>query len=353
MPRGSKKTGVSKPAAKADFNGKRPTINDIARLTGVSKKTVSRVINESPLVHQETREKVKLIIAKYGFTPDPMARGLASRKSFLVGMIYDNPSPQYIIDLQRGILDALATTGLQLVLRPADRAHPEFLTEMRSFVERQKLFGAVLPPSISEDERLAALLRELECPYVRIASVSLDEPGVMLVTNDHIGGREAAQHLADLGHKTIGHISGPLSFRSAHERRRGFIQELSGRGIDVPAKYIAEGSYTFESGYACATRLLALKPRPTAIFAGNDEMAAGVYRAARDANVELPRDLSVVGYDDSALSTRVWPTMTTVHVPIRSVGSMAASRLVRPTTHHSTEVVPNLVVRASTAPPLG
>src|SRR5262245_57064491 len=126
--------------------GKRATINDIARLTGVSKKTVSRVINESPLVHAETRTKVKAMIAKYGFPPGPMARGLASRRSFLVGMIYDNPTPQYVVDMQQGILDTLAGTGLQLVLRPANRASPTFLDDMRSFATRLKLFGVVMPP---------------------------------------------------------------------------------------------------------------------------------------------------------------------------------------------------------------
>src|SRR3954468_9404750 len=133
---------------------KRPTINDIARMAGVSKKTVSRVINDSPLVRGETREAVKKIIGETGFSPDPQARGLAFRRAFLVGLIYDNPNPQHTVSHQQGLLDAFQGTGLELVVRPIDRSSPKRLEDIRSFVERQKPFGVVLPSPVSEDEAL-------------------------------------------------------------------------------------------------------------------------------------------------------------------------------------------------------
>ena len=346
--------GQAEPALRSR---KRATINDIARLAGVSKKTVSRVINDSPFVKDATRTRVKAVIKEHGFAPDPQARGLAFRRSFLVGMIYDNPSPQYVVTMEQGILDALQGSSFALIIRPCDRSSPDFLEDMRSFVERQKLFGVVLPPSVSEDEKLCALLEDMDCPFVRIASVSFGSPSTMVVTNDHIGGAEAARHLASLGHKRIAHISGPATFRSSHERRRGFVEGLGEHGLKLLRKYDREAGYTFESGLAAAEALLAMDPRPTAIFTGNDEMAASVYRAARSAGLSIPEDLSIVGYDDSTMASRLWPALTSVRLPIRDMGRFAAEKLVALTPESQAEaqqpreVIPALIVRESTAKP--
>jgi LacI family transcriptional regulator len=126
---------------------KKTTINDIARLAGVSKKTVSRVINQSPFVKDETRERINAIIAETGFSPDPQARGLAFRRSFLIGLVYDNPNPQYVVNMQLGLLDAMRGSGYELVVHPCNRGNPTFLADFRRFIERQKLSGVVLTPS--------------------------------------------------------------------------------------------------------------------------------------------------------------------------------------------------------------
>jgi len=337
--------------------GKPATINDIARLAEVSKKTVSRVINNSPFVKEETRKRVEAVIAEHGFTPDPQARGLAFRRSFLVGMIYDNPSPNYVVNMQQGVLDAVRGAGLELVVHPCNRANDSFLTDVRNFIVRQKLFGVVMPPSVSEDDRVVAILKEADCPYVRIASVSLDDPACMVVTHDSRGAARAARHLAELGHRRIAFISGPDTFRSSHERGRGFAEGLAEHGLTLDPAYIRRAAYTFESGVEAATELLALPQRPTAIFAGNDEMAIGVMKAARDAGLDVPRDLSIVGFDDMPMASRVWPNLTTVRLPIRDMGRMAAEKLTAglrgldPATLVQPEVDPSLVVRDSTAPP--
>ena len=337
--------------------GKPATINDIARLAEVSKKTVSRVINNSPFVKEETRKRVEAVIAEHGFTPDPQARGLAFRRSFLVGMIYDNPSPNYVVNMQQGVLDAVRGAGLELVVHPCNRANDSFLTDVRNFIVRQKLFGVVMPPSVSEDDRVVAILKEADCPYVRIASVSLDDPACMVVTHDSRGAARAARHLAELGHRRIAFISGPDTFRSSHERGRGFAEGLAEHGLTLDPAYIRRAAYTFESGVEAATELLALPQRPTAIFAGNDEMAIGVMKAARDAGLDVPRDLSIVGFDDLPMASRVWPNLTTVRLPIRDMGRMAAEKLTAglrgldPATLVQPEVDPSLVVRDSTAAP--
>lgn len=340
-------------------SGKPATINDVARLAGVSKKTVSRVINNSPFVREETRAKVEAVIAEAGFTPDPQARGLAFRRSFLVGMIYDNPSPNYVVNMQQGVLDAVRGSGLELVVHPCNRASANFLADVEGFVVRQKLFGVVMPPSVSEDERVVAMLRAADCPYVRIASVSLDEPARMVVTNDSLGAAEAARHLAELGHTRVAFISGPDSFRSSHERGRGFAEGLAEHGLTLDAAYVRRGAYTFESGVEAAADLLAAPNPPTAIFAGNDEMAIGVMKAARDAGLDVPFDLSIVGFDDLPMASRVWPNLTTVRLPVRDMGRMAAEKLTArsrgldPATLDQAEIIPSLVVRDSAAPPRG
>jgi LacI family transcriptional regulator len=343
------------PAAPA-VRRRRATINDVARLANVSKKTVSRVINQSPFVRDDTRERINAVIAETGFVPDPQARGLAFRRSFLIGMIYDNPTPQYVVNMQQGLLDGMRGSGFELVVHPCDRTAPHFLRDVRDFVERQKLFGVVLPPSVSEDKRLPPMLHELACPYIRIASIALDEAHSMVVTDDNVGGAIAARHLMELGHRRIAHISGPLSFRSSHERKRGFFAALKEHDIKLPEKNVLEAGYSFETGIACADLLLSRANAPTAIFAGNDEMAAGVLVAARKAGLRVPEDLSVVGYDDFQIAERVWPPLTTIRTPTRDVGRIAADQLIRSATeargarYNPADIAPKLVVRSSTGP---
>ena len=345
-------TRGSRAAGGKSTRPRRATINDVARLAGVSKKTVSRVTNEFPSVTTATRQRVLEAIKLVNYVPDPQARGLAFRRSMLVGFIYDNPNPQYIVSAQQGLLEGLKGTGFELIVRPCNRASADFLPEMRALIEQRRLAGVVLFPSVSEDERLAHLLLELGCPYVRVASVSLDEPAKSLVTHDARGAADAARHIAGLGHTRIGHISGPMTFRSAHERRRGFVAGLTEAGLTLPERYVRQAGYTFESGLEAARELLRLRSPPSAIFTGNDEMAVGVYQAARDCGIGIPGELSVIGYDDSPIASRVWPALTTVRLPIVDMARTAAAMLFAQEegrTLSAPPVTPALVVRASTA----
>ncbi len=331
------------------------TINDVARLANVSKKTVSRVINRSPLVHEETRKVVEAVIEAHGYSPDPQARALAFRRSFLVGMVYDNPSPQYVVNMQRGILDGIEGTNYQLALRPCDRADPDTREIIRAFVVQHKPHGVILTPSVSEDDALAEMLRSLNCNYVRIASVELDEPQRMVRTHDAEGAEQAADHIASLGHKVIAHIHGPKTFRSAHERLTGFKRGLKAHGLTLDKKMTVEGAYTFDSGLEAAEKLLRMERRPTAIFAGNDEMAVAAYQAARQNSLRVPEDVSIVGFDDTPMASRVWPPMTTVRLPIREMGKAAASLLVDDRGGRGGDIQrefrPQLVIRQSSVPP--
>lgn len=338
-------------------SGKQLTITDIARMAGVSKKTVSRVINHSGLVKEETRQRILETIETHQYQPDPQARALALRRSHLVALISDQPNPQYVVDFQRGILDALASTGYQLVIKPADKSSATYPRDIVELVRYQKLFGVILTPSISEDEQLVELLRQMDCAYVRVAAIGLDTREHLIETHDYVGAAEAAGHIAGLGHRRIAHIHGPDSFLSATERLRGFRVGLAEYGLRVEERYLLAGGYTFESGMECGARLLAMEEPPTAVFAGNDEMAVGVYQAVVRAGRSVPDDLSIVGFDDSPIATRIWPMLTTVRLPIEYMGRTAAQLLI---SQHdraameppaATSVMPRLIVRSSTAPP--
>ncbi|MCB1628075.1 MAG: LacI family DNA-binding transcriptional regulator [Xanthomonadales bacterium] len=333
------------------------TINDVARMAGVSKKTVSRIINDSPLVRPETRDRVLALMQQIGYVPDPQARGLAFRRSFLIGLIYDNPTAQYIVNMQHGALDALRNTGFELVVHPCDSRSAGYIEGIRQFVERSKLWGVILIPRVSEDQALADMLRESGCRYVRIASIALDDPSRMLQTHDRLAGAEVANYLESLGHRRFGLITGPHRYRSSIERGGGFTEALQRRGITLDDSAIYEGGYTFESGVAGAEQLLRQDPRPTAIFACNDEMAAGVYKAALRMGLSIPGDLSVIGYDDSPLASQLWPALTTIHLPVRDLGRQAASVLLATDPGHADRgaapmvVTPHLSMRDSCQPP--
>jgi len=334
--------------------GKRKsTINDVAELAGVSKKTVSRVINKSPSVKESTRAIVETVISVINYQPDPQARGLAFRHSFLVGMIYDNPNPQYVVNMQQGILEGLKGSGYELVVHPCERVNPDFIEEARTFIERQKLRGVILTPSVSEDEGMADMLREVGCDYIRIASIKLDSDKHMLVSNDIKGGEAVAKHLCELGHKRVAFITGKKGFRSSEERQKGLTQGLEKFGLTLDPKHIIQGQYTFESGIEAAHKLLAMEPRPTAIFAANDQMAAGVLQVIRMKQLRAPEDISIVGFDDFQIAVNIWPRLTTVHSPVMRIGRLSAQRLlsIGEDSKEEVDLNPWLVERESSGPP--
>lgn len=335
----------------------KPTINDVARVAGVSKKTVSRVINRSPLLNEETRERVESVIRELGYVPNPQARALALGRNFLVGLIHDNPNAQMVLNVQQGILEGLQGTEFEMVVRPVDRNSSVLLDDVRDFLTRQRLFAVVLLPPISENDALARLCDELGCRYVRMGSVQLDDAQHMVASNDRVAVREATDFLIQQGHRLIALIEGPDGFRSARERRLGFEDALRSAGIRLTRSLIAAGNYTFETGVTAANRLLDLSPRPTAIFASNDEMAAGVVYAARERGLSVPEDVSVIGFDDTPIAAHIWPPLTTVRWPIVSMARSAALKLVGDfgdpgTAARQPAMLPSMLVkRGSVAPP--
>lgn len=333
-----------------------PTINDVARIAGVSKKTVSRVINRSPLLREDTRKRVEEVIRQLAYTPNLQARALALRRNFLIGLVHDNPNAQTVMTVQQGMLEAILDSEFEMVVRPLDRGSPTMLQDLRHFLERQRLFGVLLMSPVSENDAVARLCESIDCRYVRMGSAMLDTPERMVASNDREAVHEAIRHLIALGHRRIGLVAGPPGFLSARERRLGFENALAEAGIALPRAMIAEGNYLFETGVIAAGRLLDGVPRPTAIFSCNDEMAAGVIHAACQRGLSVPADLSVIGFDDTPIAAHMWPPLTTVRWPIASMARSATFKLINDGGDEGQHAEPSmflstLIRRASVAPP--
>ena len=330
----------------------KPTINDVARIAGVSKKTVSRVINRSPLLNEATREKVTAVIAQLGYVPNPQARALALRRNFLIGLIFDNPNAQTVLNVQLGVLNAIRDTEFELMIRPVDRHSPDLVDEIRAFIETQRPYGVIMLPPVSENDAIAALCDELGCGYVRMGSAVLDKEPHLVQSNDHQAVAHAVEYLASMGHRRIGFIAGPEGFRSALEREAGFNEAAARLGLETGPHHWARGNYTFETGYEAGVKLLDTDPRPSAIFSSNDEMAAGVLHAARERGIAVPEELSIIGFDDGPIAAHIWPPLTTVRWPMGDMARAAALKLVDPANPgaESSFFLSDLIKRGSVGP---
>ncbi|MER2493069.1 LacI family DNA-binding transcriptional regulator [Catenovulum sediminis] len=310
------------------MNQEKITINDIARLAGVSKRTVSRVINQSPKVGEQTKIKVEKIIEQYNYVPDKQARGLASSRSYLLGLVYDNPDALYIDDIQRGILEFCSQKGYELVVHPCRYKSPDLNNNVVNFVRRSKLDGIVLLPPASEVDSLADVLDQNSIPYVRLVSGFSEASENFVMSNDRHAAAEMAKYITSLNHQKIAMITGPLNYRSSRERFEGFSNTMQEMGQPLAADLVVEGTNQYESGIEQGRHLLTLENRPTAIFANNDEMASGVIKAAHDLGIKIPDELSVCGFDDNLLASRIIPALTTIKRPVREMAKFAANKLI-------------------------
>jgi LacI family transcriptional regulator len=337
-------------------NSRKPTINDVARLSGVAKVTVSRVINDSPLVTPETRRRVRAAIEELKYAPDKQARGLASKRSFLIGLVYDNPNALYVSDIQRGILGVCRKAGYELIMHPSDITSPDLNDEIGQFVSAAQVDGLILLSPISQVDSLARRLRKDNVRYVRISPKKVDSQARTVISNDKHGAELMTDYLASLGHQTIGFVSGPSSNLSAQQKFEGFRETMQKHGLSLREDMFVEGDNTFDSGVRAGQILLQQENRPTAIFASNDDMALGIMKSAALQGISVPDHLSVAGFDDSAIATVVWPDLTTVRQPAEHMGEIAAGKVLSQIANKGSgpdrpvEIEPELVVRSSTKP---
>lgn len=335
--------------------GRSVTISDVAYATGVSIRTVSRVLNDSPKVSAETREMVQGAISRLGFQPSLRARALASGRSFLIGFVQGDSNAHVIGVLQRGVVEVCSTAGYELLVHPVDAEAPDVSEAIAAFVRRSRVDGLLLLSPISENPTIPAALKALDVPSVALAALRVPGYPSMLVSDEFSAARRMTEHLIGLGHRRIAMVTGPLRYLSARERKAGFLEAMAAAGLEARPELVVEGDYGFDSGAAAAQRLLSLDERPTAIFASNDIMAAAVLKTAADRGLQAPRDLSVAGFDDSDIATMITPSLTTIRRPLHAMARTAASQLLsliagdRPGPDQRVELT--VVVRASTASP--
>lgn len=300
------------------------TIDDVALAAGVSIRTVSRVLNKSPKVNAETRGKIEEVMARLDYRPNWRARGLATGRSYLLGLLHDELNALVLGEVLRGVVPQAAGRGYEIIVHPAATTDDDPIRDAVDFVLRSRVDGLLIMSPASGVKGLAEALKPTGVVTCALSAVPVDGFSSTLVYDERAGAARAARHLIDLGHRRIALMSGP-DFISARERRAGFLETLKKAGLDPVGE--AFGDYRFESGVAGGERLLATEPRPTAILAASDAMAAGILKVAAMKGISVPRDLSVVGYD-FLLAPMLTPALTAVHRPMREIAGGGVGRLI-------------------------
>ncbi|MFN0022787.1 MAG: LacI family DNA-binding transcriptional regulator [Parvularculaceae bacterium] len=310
----------------ASSNSAPTTIVDVANSAGVSIKTVSRVINSEPRVTAGTREKVLRAIEDLGYQRNMFARGLRAEKSLVLGLLYENPQGDYPSDVLHGALTHCRESGYHLqveVLRGREMA-----TQTVKFLTETRLDGALLTPPVCDNAMVLAALEKFEVPFVRISPNRPRPNECYIAIDDRAAAVALVDYLASLGHRRIGFIKGIRGHAATKLRHAGYRRALARCKIEYDPSLVVAGSFDFESGIAGAARLMTLADPPTAIFACNDETAAGALCWAHDRGVAVPDELSICGFDGGTISRVVWPALTTVRQPIRDLGMTAVRRLI-------------------------
>lgn len=304
----------------------RSRIEDVAAAAGVSMKTVSRVLNNEPNVREEMRQRVMKAVEKLQYRPNLSARSLAGQRSYVIALVYNNPSRNYLMEIQSGMLDACRDHHYNLVLAPVASPKQRKADDLKVVFEHFAPDGVVLIPPLTDDPVVLAFLEEHQVPYASIApkhpegriGVMMDETAAVL---------ELMAGLVAQGHRRIAHIKGPPAHGACQWRYKGYRDALKKAGLAYDADLVVQGAFSFESGIEAGNALLDLKQPPTAIFAANDDMAAGVIRAACERGLVVPRDISVCGFDDTPIARHIYPALTTVRQPTSEMGKLATLQL--------------------------
>jgi LacI family transcriptional regulator len=330
----------------------RVTIKTVSLAAGVSQKTVSRVLNRERYVSESTRERVERAVADLQFTPSTAARILAGKRSYQIALIYDNHSPHYIHQIQTGLWARCAEESVRLLAQPTDVASPTLAHDIGGLIDQTHVDGVVLSSPVTDAIVVLEELERRKVPYVRISPGSEHGRSSSVSMDDVKAADEMTSHLIALGHRRIGFVIGHVNHAASDLRLYGYRQALDRAGLPFEPRLVVQGSFDFASGEAAGDILLDVQNPPTAIFASNDDMAAGVMTVAHRRGIAIPGRLSVAGFDDTALASQLWPPLTTVRQPTRELAYAAASLLFGLKGEAVHRLLPHeLVLRATTAPP--
>jgi DNA-binding LacI/PurR family transcriptional regulator len=300
-------------------------IRDVAKRAGVSIATVSRTINGAPTVTPYLARRVWRAIEELGFYPDTQARSLVSGRSRTFGLIISEITNPFFPEIVQGFEDIAVQHNYEMLMSSTLHDPKRMALSVRRMIERQVEGVAVL--SFGMEEALLDDLKSRRVPLVFV-DVGPSLPRISNIRIDYLHGiRQAVQHLAALRHEHIGFISGPLTLRSAVARKQAFLQSMGEIGLRVDAGCAIEGNHTMEGGMAAAQQFLANPERPTAIICSNDMTAIGVMRESYQQGIRVPRDLSVIGFDDIRLGEFLIPPLTSVKMSQSEIATLAFTAL--------------------------
>lgn len=306
----------------------RANIRDVAAKAGVAVKTVSRVLNGHPYVSDKMREKVEKAMVDLDFRPSVAARILSGAKSNQIALIYDNHSPYYMFQIQAGCWERCKEEGVRLLAQPVDVADPRIGDHVRGLVTETHVDGVILSSPVTDCEPVLNALETMDIPFVRISPGTNHAMTSSVFMDDAQAADDMTTHILNLGHRRIGFIKGHPNHSSSDDRLFGYRRALDRAGIPYEPQLVVDGEFDFESGVKAARYFLDLPAPPTAIFAANDDMAAGALSVAHHRGISLPEDLSVAGFDDTTLARTVWPALTTIRQPMAELAHTATDILI-------------------------
>lgn len=304
------------------------TIKDVAERANVSQMTVSRVLNGQKSVRETTRTRVQTAMRELNYRPNLMARKLAGRGGRFIGLVYRNPSYGYLSEFLLGALNACRELGHYLIVE--EPIVDDQMTDLE-LIERRfrdsSIHSLIVVPPLSENPKLIDTLQKTGISFVCIGPPLETYDGPSIKMDEELAAEEMTDYLFDLGHKRIALIKGPEDHKASDLRYRGYQTSLSNRNVPAQKELIRAGDFTYVSGMKCAAELLSMDNPPDAIFACNDDMAAGAIAAVHRAGLRVPEDVTIVGFDDTENASATWPTLTTIQQPIRAMARQAIEML--------------------------
>lgn len=304
------------------------SIKDVAARAGVSAKTVSRVINGEAHVREAKREAVMQAVRELGYRPNAFARSLSSSRSYLLGLITDDPRSSYAADIQLGALRRCRERSYHLLVEEVDRADPAFAQRLAESLATLKLDGVILTPPLCDEASIMDVLDSAGVSYVRLSPRDCNDRSPLVKIDDFAAAADMTRYLASLGHRRIGFVKGDPAHSASAHRYEGYLDEMARLGLIVDHTIIAQGDFSARSGFACAERILLTTDRPPAIFASNDDMALGVLMAATKLRIDVPNQLAIAGFDDAPLARASWPQLTTIRQPNEEMAGQAVDALI-------------------------
>jgi LacI family transcriptional regulator len=307
-------------------NPKAVTIRDVASKAGVSVTTVSRVLNGKDDISEETIKKVLAVVKDLGYASSLAARGMRSHRTNVIGLIMPDVASYYCQEIMRGVNRAIAKLDKDLIV------YTSGVMDKENIAQHERSYVALLNGSITDG---AIVVTPTAAQFTTHAPLVIIDPNneipdyPAIIATNREGALAAMKYLTDLGHCRIGYIAGRMELVSSNQRLQGYKDGLAAAGIPLDEDLIEIGDYTAETAVICARKLLARADRPTAIFAANDMSAMGVYQAAREFGLQIPGDLSVIGFDNLREATHLNPPLTTIDQFVEKMGTMATEMLVK------------------------